>query len=75
MGGFKNNTLSIFYKLNYLKKKELYSIDDKVGIQIVYYFDKKRISFSTINVKIKDWDDQWRNKRTNELVFSSRQGF
>jgi integrase len=68
--------LSIFYKLNYLKKKELYSVDDKVGIQIVYYFDKKRISFSTnINVKIKDWDDHWRNKRTNEPVLSSDKDF
>ena len=68
--------MSIFYKLNYLKKKELYSVDDKVGIQIVYYFDKKRISFSTnINVKIKDWDDHWRNKRTNEPVLSSDKDF
>lgn len=64
--------MSIFYKLNYLKKKELYSDEDKVGVQIVYYFSKKRVSFSTnIDVKIKDWDENWRDKRTNEPILPS----
>ena len=64
--------MSIFYKLNYLKKKELYSEDDKLGVQIVYYFSKKRVSFTTnVDVKIKDWDDEWRKKRKNEPILST----
>ena len=61
--------MSIFYKLNYLKKKELYSQEDSLVIQVVYYHSKKRVSFSTnVEVKLKDWDEGWRNKRKNEPI-------
>ena len=61
--------MSIFYKLNYLKKKELYSKEDSLVIQVVYYHSKKRVSFSTnVEVKLKDWDEDWRNKRKNEPI-------
>lgn len=64
--------MSIFYKLNYLKKKELYSQEDSLVIQVVYYHSKKRVSFSTnVEVKLKDWDDNWRNKRSNEPILHS----
>ena len=61
--------MSIFYKPNYLKKKELYSKEDSLVIQVVYYHSKKRVSFSTnVEAKLKDWDEGWRNKRKNEPV-------
>ena len=61
--------MSIFYKLNYLKKKELYSREDSLVVQIVYYFSKKRVSFTTnVEVKINDWDEDWRSKRKKEPI-------
>lgn len=64
--------MSIFYKLNYLKKKELYSQEDSLTIQVVYYHRKKRVPFTTnVEVKIKDWDENWRSKRTNEPILPS----
>ena len=64
--------MSIFHKLNYLKKKELYSQEDSLVIQVVYYHSKKRVSFSTnVEVKLKDWDEGWRNKRKNEPILTT----
>ena len=64
--------MSIFYKINYLKKKELYSQEDSLVIQVVYYHNKKRVPFTTnVKVKLKDWDDNWRNKRSNEPILST----
>ena len=62
--------MSIFYKLNYLKKKELYSREDSLVVQIVYYFSKKRVSFTTnVEVKINDWDGIGEVKERKNLSF------
>jgi len=64
--------LSIFYKLNRTKRSDLYFDDDEISIQIVYYFKGKRVPFSTsVKVKTKDWDKNWRKTRTNHPILKT----
>lgn len=64
--------MSIFYKLNRTKRSDLYFDDDEISIQIVYYFKGKRVPFSTsVKVKTKDWDKNWRKTRTNHPILKT----
>ena len=64
--------MSIFLKLNRLKRSDLYDPNDVVGIQIVYYYGGKRFSTSTrISVKVKDWNEKWRTTHKKDPIFKS----
>ena len=68
--------MSIFYKLGRKKRSDLYIDTEELPVMIVYVFKGKRFSFTTgVRVKIKDWDEDWRKKRTNEPILPSDKDF
>ena len=68
--------MSIFYKLGRKKRNDLYLDTEELPVMIVYVFKGKRFSFTTgVRVRIKDWDESWRSKRTNEPILPSDKDF
>lgn len=61
--------MSVLFKLHYKRKKSLYKRNDSVQVQVFYYFNKRKINISTgVEVKIKDWESEWRKKRDKNPV-------
>lgn len=54
------------------KKKELYLKNDEVQIYLIYTYDRRKLRVSTgVTVKIKDWDEEWINKRKPNPILKS----
>jgi hypothetical protein len=61
--------MSVYFNLFYRKKKDSYSRNDELNVQVYYYYQKQKLNVSTgVSVKIKDWDDNWENNHGKNPV-------
>lgn len=64
--------LKIYYELQIKKSWSSYSPNDEIPIVVRYYFQGKKLSTSTgVKCKVKDWDNDWRNRISKEPIQKS----
>jgi integrase len=61
--------MGTYFNLSYKKSRNQYNKNDILSVQVYYYYSKRKVNFSTgIKVRIKDWDDNWREKRNKNPI-------
>ncbi len=61
--------MGVYFNLNLKQKKSLYKKDDDISVNVYYYFNKRKLNVSTgVNVKLKDWDENWKKTHSKNPV-------
>lgn len=64
--------MGVNISLNYTQKKEDYEKEDLLPVVVYYYFSGKKVKISTnINVKLKNWDFEWKRKQNKNPIKNS----
>jgi len=68
--------MGLYYRLRFKKNISEYSKNDSVPVIVEYYFQYKLTKISTgVNVKIKDWDKDWRKKLSKDPIKNSDEDY